>query len=753
MCKTFIFSAVVFFISAASFGQKSAKEEKGDKYFEIYSFLKAIEKYEQVKGLTVEGQRNLAESYKNAGLNDKSENTYAGFITSSEVKSEDLFNYASVLRLNGKYEQSNQWMQKFQQSEPKDARGQNYVKDALALKNIQKDEGRYIITHLGINTEQQDFGPAYYLDNHVVFASSREGVKSIKRYYNWNGMPFLDIYSAEIELGELVNPKQFYNKFNQKMHEGPVSFNGKGDLMVFTRNNYEGKSSDGTVKLQLFFSTKDEEGNWSKEEAFKLNSSEYSVGHACLSADGNSMYFASNMPGGRGGVDLYFIQKDAEGKWGEAINLGDTINTEGNEMFPFYHEETRILFFASNGHLGLGGLDVFLSLNAGEASYVKVLNAGSPLNTRFDDFGFIVDEKMKRGYFTSNREGGNGDDDIYAFELLKQFTFGKLIHGTAKNTEGNILAGVKIELLDNEGNVKGTVITGEDGTYEFTVEPDHDFRLNGSKEKYISNNTVVSSSTNKDEILVDVVLDADPGLGIYALIQDNKTGDALSGVKITVLDNFTGEKEEFVTTELGSFLMPLMNKSLNDSVSYNITMEKEGYFTKVATYNEEFTVPGIYNLHEIIDLNLDPEVKDLSEMVQINPINFDFNKYNIRPDAAIELDKIVDIMNKYPEMEVELGSHTDSRGSADYNEKLSDRRAKASAAYIKEKITFPERIYGKGYGESKIINKCVDGVPCSDDEHEVNRRTEFKVISTGNGKAKVNNTSTNSFETNEGEAK
>lgn len=740
-----ILISTLLLLTSLSFGQKSAKEIKGDKYYDLYSFSKAIEKYEEVDGLSIEGQRHLAESYKNSGLYSESEMAYAGFINSNEATTEDLFNYASVLRLNSKYEESEKWMQKFKEKAPDDLRAKNYVSSADKLPNLLKDEGRYKISHLEINTEQQDFGPAYYGTEEIVFASSREGVKSIKRSYNWNEMPFLDIYSATLESGELKDPKQLNKKFNNKMHEGPASFNGDGTLMVFTRNNYEGKSKDGTVKLQLFFSKKDEAGEWQQEQAFKLNNSEYSVGHPSLTRDGKVMYFASDMPGGFGGADIYRIEQQEDGSWGEPVNLGSEVNTEGNEMFPFYQEDQGILFFASNGHFGLGGLDIFVSPEFESGEYRKVLNAGAPLNTNSDDFALIVDEKMRKGFFSSNREGGRGDDDIYAFELLKPFTFGKLIKGTVKDKEGNILSGVTIQLFDDQGTVVEEITTGEDGSYQFNVEENLNFALYGSKEKYFDDRQKVSTETHDDEIVKNLTLEADPGLSLYALIKDKKTGEILPGVKMTIIDNFTGEQEAYTTSETGGYLKPLKDKKLNDRGSYNFIFEKEGYFTKTITYNKEFTQPGKYNVHEEMDISLDPEVKDLSEMVQINPINFDYNKYNIRPDAAVELDKIVDIMNKYPEMEVELGSHTDCRGSAKYNEKLSDKRAKASAAYIKERITNPDRIYGKGYGESKIINHCVDGVTCSDEEHEVNRRTEFKVISTGNDKVKVNNTSTDSF--------
>jgi len=749
MKKIIILGAVLAFsLNAAA--QKTGKELKGDKYFERYSFSKAIEKYTGVKELSTEGKRNLAESYLNTLQHEKSIEVYADLMTSSDVQSEDIFNYASELRLEGNYTESDRWMKKFKESAPNDTRAINYVNDASLLNKIQIDEGRYKITELDINTEEQDFGPSYYGADKVVFASSREGVKSVRRNYNWNQMPFLDMYVSDKGDPQLSNASQLNKKANEKMHEGPASFNSDGTFMAYTKNNYDGKSEDGAVKLQLFFSTKDEDGKWSEGEAFKLNSNEYSVGHPSLSADGNTMYFASDIPGGQGGVDLYRIQRNAEGVWGDAVNLGKDINTAGKEVFPFYQEEGAILFFASNGHLGLGGLDLFVSPDQGEGKFKKVLNAGVPLNTRFDDFGLILNTVMKKGYFSSNREGGKGDDDIYAFELLKPFVFGKQIKGVAKSKKGEILANTNVSLYDATGKVIETVTTGEDGSYSFNVEADKKFKLDGTKPKYFSGDNTADTHTDEDVIYADVVLEKDPGLSLYALVTDKKTGLALEGVKMLIIDNLTGNTVDYTTPVTGDYRRPLADKKLNDRGSYNIVLEKEGYFSKTVTYNTEFVKPGVYDVHAQLDLGLDPEVKDLSELVQINPINFDYNKYYIRDDAQVELNKIVEVMNKYPGMVVELGAHTDCRGSKRYNEKLSDRRAKASAAYIKTKISNPERIYGKGYGEVRLLNECAcEGKKkstCSEAEHDKNRRTEFKVMETGNDKVKVTNTSTDSFD-------
>jgi outer membrane protein OmpA-like peptidoglycan-associated protein/tetratricopeptide (TPR) repeat protein len=707
--------------------QKNSKEIKGDKYYSFYSFDKAIEKYTQSDDLTIEGQRKLANSYFNSENTTKSEEVYAKYINQTGITSEDIYNYASVLRTNGKYEESNKWMDKFKEMNPNDLRAKNYAASNDKLTNLLKDEGRYKIDHLNINSNQQDFGTSFYNDK-IVFASSRSGLGTVKRDYNWDNKPFLNLYVADVASGQLKNPTNLNKKINKKLHEGPASFANSGSLMAFTKNNYEGKSKDGIVKLQIFFSEL-KDGKWNKEEPFKLNNSEYSVGHPFLLPDGKSMFFSSDMPGGFGGVDLYLITKGDSGAWGKPENLGNKINTEGDEMFPFYEANSEILFFASNGHLGLGGLDIFLSTLSG-----KVMNAGAPLNTQSDDFALIVDDKMRKGYFSSNRKGGNGDDDIYAFELLKPFAFGKTIKGVAKDKSGTILSGTIVKLLDEGGKEVGTITTLEDGGYSFPIENDGNYSLKGNKETYFEGANKASTLGKEDVVIADVILEKDPGLSLYCIVTDKLSKVPLEGVKVKLVNTSNGNEEMYTTPIAGDFRKSLLENKLNDKINYSLVFEKEGYLAKTVTYNKLLDKVGQYNIHQDLDISLDKiEIgTDLAKIIDINPIYFDLGKYNIRKDASVELEKIIKVMNENPNMIIELGSHTDCRSSIAFNEKLSDNRAKASAKYIKAKITNPERISGKGYGESKLVNDCAcEGSiksNCSEEDHQKNRRTEFIIV-------------------------
>ena len=369
----------------------------------------------------------------------------------------------------------------------------------------------------------------------------------------------------------------------------------------------------------------------------------------------------------------------------------------------------------------------------------KVLNVGKPVNSQKDDFAFTMLNDNKQGYFSSNRDGGLGEDDIYAYQLTKPFKVDLMVAGiaTEKGT-GAILPGAEISLLNDAGEVVETVKADKSGAYAFNVEPELNYRFAAKQTDYFDDQVQFSTKNlpeGTEKIQQDIDLEKDPGLALNALVTDGASKAPLSGVKLTIVDNTN--KNPFIdqlTGETGDALKGLADKKVGDQLSYTITLSKEGYLTKTIQFTTQITQPGVINVHEKLDLTLDKiEVGlDLATLIDIKPIYFDYAKFNIRKDAAVELEKIVKVMNDYPTMQIELGSHTDCRGSIASNESLSDKRAKASAAYIKSKIKNPERIYGKGYGEAKLKNDCGCEGPvkstCSEEAHQENRRTEFIII-------------------------
>ncbi|OFX28058.1 MAG: hypothetical protein A2033_05885 [Bacteroidetes bacterium GWA2_31_9] len=637
------FIVICFNVSAQ---KKSNKEKLGDKFAFSYSYSKAIKFYSQAKQLTFDGQRHLAECYHKVDSNIQSELSYSILLASTgEVLPEDYFNYAMVLKINGKYDESNKWMDKLNEIKPSDLRAKDYVSNKSEFVNMQSDNGKYKTEKLSINTDAQDFGASYYKNN-IVFASSRTA-KMMKRKDNVSGKPFLDIYMSEEENGKLKDPVIFDKSLNSKKHDGPASFSNNGTFMAFTRNHNRDKSDDRIVELQIYFSTYVDE-KWSKPEPFILNNSEYSVGHPCLTADGKTMYFTSDMPGGYGGSDIYKITKNEQEIWATAVNMGDKINTESDEMFPFFHEKTKALYFASNGRFGLGGLDIFIS-EIDSFGVESVRNAGNPLNTQYDDFAAILNDSTPSGYFSSDRNSDSRNDDIYSYDILY---VNKQIAGIAKTPDGNYIPNTFITLYDENNVVIDTVTTKVDGAFGFKVSSNKNFKLTGKKENYTDGETVVNTLGSEEIVIADVIL-----------------------VKESI------EEKLIVGADLSKVLKLKTN------------------------YSGSFTNDNIY---------------------------FDYGKYNIRDDAEPELDKIIKIMNEYPNMEVKLSSYTDSRASKEYNQVLSNNRAIATANYIKKKITNPERISGKGYGETNLVNDCAgEGdivTNCTEEEHQLNRRSEFIIM-------------------------
>jgi outer membrane protein OmpA-like peptidoglycan-associated protein len=649
MKKLFIPTIIFIGLTVNGFAQeKSNKEKQGDKYYFVFSFNKAIDCYTHAKHLSVDGQRKLAKSYQDENKDTLAEIAYSKLlITGGGNLPEDYYDYAMILKDNGKYQESNKAMDKFTELKPTDLRAKNYIANRAELPSLLKDDGKYKVEHLNINTDAEDFGTSYYKDE-VVFASSKALPKLIQRKSNRNGKPYLNIYVSQIEQGQMKSPALFDKKLDGKMNNGPASFSKDGNYMAYTRNNYELKRKDRIVNLEIYFRSY-KEGKWSQPEAFALNNKDYSVGQPCLTADGSTMYFTSNMPGGYGGTDIYRIKKDEKGTWGAPENMGNNLNTEGDEMFPFFEENNGVLFFASNGRFGLGGLDIFICL-VNDAKVGTVYNAGSPLNTQYDDFALITDDKLITGYFSSNRSGGSGDDDIYAVDILKGLNIGKQIKGFAKDIEGNHLSSTFITLLNDAGSKIDTMTTKTNGAFAFFVDSDKKFKLSGTKDKYAEGDTIANTFGKEFIVRADVIL-------------------------------LTREEHIAKKVEVGA------------------------------------------DLAKIVKLN---------QSVLNQPIYFNLDKYNLRPDAVAELNKIVLVMNEYPNMVVELKAYTDCRDTYEYNQILSDKRAKVSAWYIKARITKPERIYGKGYGETNLVNGCAcEGnvvSTCTEEEHQMNRRTEFIIV-------------------------
>lgn len=629
--KTLLF---ITLMSSLCLTAQNKDTKKADKEFARFEYVDAAESYQKLidKGNGspyVYGQ--LAECYYNIFNTVEAERWYAKALESSQDP-EMIYKYSEMLKANGKYEESNQQMQKFASMRPSDNRATAFRKNPNYLPKILEQGKKFNVQDAGFNSEQSDFGGVMH-DGKLYITSGRN---DNRRTYGWNEEPFLDIYTlTKNGDGSYGGAALMNDKINTKYHEGLVSFAPDGNTMYFSRESYFEKDfqKDSISKvrysqLYLFKATK-LGSDWDTVESLSINSENYSVKNPSVSPDGSTLYFSSNMPGGYGNFDIYKAPINADGTIGEPVNLGQKVNTEGQEMFP-YISSNNTLYFSSNGHLGLGGMDVFYTKEI-DGKIAPIRNVGIPINSNGDDFAFMIDEEAEEGFVSSNRDGGQGSDDVYAFKKLQPLCDVLIVATVLDDTNREPISGASVSLYDAEGNKVTTKTTNAEGIAEFIVECEQDTELEVTMDDYESKKVTVNGS-REEEVAVQISLDP---------------------------------IEEIITPE------------------------------------------------EIV----------------LNPIYFDFDKSNITAQAAFELDKLVQIMNKYPDLVINATSHTDSRGSAPYNQRLSQRRAKSTQQYVISQGIDASRISAEGKGESDLKVKC--GSNCTDDEHQQNRRSEFLIISGG----------------------
>jgi len=721
--KKLLLLLIVLVVGFNSSGQ-SLKLKRANQKFEHLAYASAIGLYNDMLGSKNESPVmlfNLAMCYYNTNRMQEAVAVFSKYLNTTPGTADELFYYAQALKQVGKTAEGDEQLKKLFSLSSSDLRAKSLIENQNYLDEIKSRGEQYTVKNLKVNSEGSDFGGYPYFDE-VLFLSTRYESLSVKREWTWDGTRFLDVFTANENNGELTETGML-RPICSKYHEGPLCFDG-GTGLYFTRNN-AGKTKfdqNGIRNLSLFFGSVDKSGGIS-ETLMPFCSSEYSVGHPALSPDKKTLYFASDMPGSKG-VDIYEVSVLGYGKWGTPKKVEGNINTDGDEMFPFVSSDGT-LFFSSNGHVGVGGLDVFRRNSNGE-----IQNLGQPLNSMNDDFAFILKSDKRSGYVSSNRAGGKGDDDIYSFNYTGplEITIAGVI--TDEKT-GAKLANAYVVIKDEKGKQITSVKTDNEGNYSLSALAGKAYTIEVKMEGFTNQSAEV---VTKDENLTQDFKLIKGGVEFVYEVKDKLEKTQVEGVKIQVKDNRFNSAFDLVTSESGNISRNEPTYKIGDAVDLQITLSKDGYLDK--TVQLKTTVKSnIVIVSELLDLSISKLVVggDLNDLIEINPIYFDYGKFVIRKDAAIELDKIVSIMNKYPTMKIELGSHTDCRSSMTSNQKLSDKRAKASADYIKSKITEPSRISGVGYGESKLKVNCpCEGnvkSDCPEEEHQKNRRTEFIIIS------------------------
>ena len=619
---------------------QTATVKRGDKQYDKYIYIDATKTYEHVaeKGYkSVDMFEKLANAYYfNSDLVNANKWYTELFAMNTEVAPEYYYRYSQSLRAVGQYDKADEMMALFNQKNAEDSRGKIYAENKDYLEVIKSNSGRYTIKDAGINSKYSDYGSAI-INNELVFTTARDTGNFATKIHKWSNQYFTNLYSAKIITADsLGTPMKFAKDIKTKFHESTPVFTKNGRTMYFTRNNYnDGKRqrNENRITLLKIYKATYVNDSWDDAIEVSFNSNEYNTAHPTLSADEKTMYFASDMPGTLGQSDIFKVTINKDGSFGKPENLGKTINTEGKESFPSMTDKDE-LYFTSNGLPGLGGMDIFVATMDTLGSFTNPINIGAPVNSTQDDFAFLINTETRRGYFTSNREGGKGSDDIYQFIENQKLVCKQILSGIVTDIDTKeILPNTKLTFFDNQFKVIAQGMSDEKGFYTFEVECGKAYYIRAEKEDYETLEVKVSIS------------------------------------------------EESGTTDL-----PIKLKKAKCKVTVG---------------------------------------DNVGVCFGIKDIYFDFDKSEITPKAAIELEKILDVMNQYPKMKIDIRSFTDSRGSFKYNEKLSDRRAKSTVAWlIKNKVAM-DRLTSKGYGESQLVNKCSDGVKCTEAEHQANRRSEF----------------------------
>jgi outer membrane protein OmpA-like peptidoglycan-associated protein/tetratricopeptide (TPR) repeat protein len=640
-----IYTLSLMFCLAMVFGQTKLK--KADEFYKTFAYVDAAKAYEEylqkVDKPGTQTIKNAADSYYYTG---DSRNALKWYQKLYDIQGQDMtddyfLKYIQSMKGVMDYEKADVLTKEYLTRKGDQKQIAHFINQKKQMDSLAKTKPLYEVRNLDNNSSKSDFGTAFYGEK-VVYASSKDTTNYKDKLYSWNKQPFLNLYVAERNTtdGSLFNDTLFLENLMTRYHEATITFSPDWKTAYYTTNivskNKPVLDKDRTNNLQIIKGTI-ENGKLTASDKVFFSSPKYSVGHPSLSEDGKWLFFASDMPDGLGGTDLYVLRIADDGTMGTPQNLGPKINTAGNELFPYFRN--GILYFSSDGHYGWGDLDVYESKFSDGLNFSEPKNLGAPINSNRDDFSYIIDAKETYGYVSSNRAGGKGDDDIYYF------------------TKGKPIC--------NE------YITG---------------KVTGIKSKLPIQGATVNAYNEFGDLITSTTTDAN---GYYKLTVP--CGKKIKTVATKI--NYSTEEKEVVTQDKNDFEIP------------DIDFELSNYDDLVA------------------------KDKEGEEKIIINPIFFEFDKWNIGKQAAEELDKVVFVLQKFPNVKIKIESHTDSRGKDAYNMKLSDNRAKSTQTYILSKGVDPTRIESAiGYGESRLTNKCTNGVKCTEDEQLANRRSNFIVI-------------------------
>lgn len=710
--KKILFILFTLGLMVQTYGQQELK--RADTYFERAYYSDAIPLYEQLlpRNKSTKLIKNLADCYYHT-FNMKAAARWYGYLVSNYGGNLDesyYFKLNQSLKAIGEYEKAKKTLIDFYTEKGTSDRVLTAEEDFNYIENVRAIGERFQIENLNINTATSEFGAAR-IDAKLVYSASRKHSIGLSKLYRWNNEKYLDIYAHPIDkltLGDSLSIS-FSSTINSKLHEGTFAITKDRKTIYFTRNSKQRTEDDKISNLKIYRAELID-GTWKNVTPLPFNGDGFSTEHPALGPDETKLYFASDREGGYGSFDIYVVGIRKDGTFGTPKNLGKEINTDKKEQFPFLDENGN-LYFASNGHPGFGLLDVFISKSE-NGDFNKPDNLGLPVNSGYDDFSLSLDPNSGTGYFSSNRPDGKGSDDIYSFtetkpliiEDCKQFIAGTLTDKTTKTP----LPNATIELLDTTGNRIETITTTANASFRFQVNCTSEYHIKAYKEGYEDHSKTITTDTERDAI-------NDGSLTLYSIqVREALKAKELQAKKEAAekaaLAEIKRQKEQEKVAELA-----------------RIQKEKEEAIKQKADQAQKER-ERLKKIDAIIAKE-DAIVKDKERIViKTEEIHFDYSLWYLRREARQRLAKVIEIMNQNPGMVIEIGTHTDIRGNAEYNRNLSQKRADAAKDFMVKNGISAERVIAKGYGESQPIVKCETVESCTEEDHEWNRRCELLVV-------------------------
>jgi outer membrane protein OmpA-like peptidoglycan-associated protein len=767
-------------------------QREADRAVQNLDYLTAIVFYKQVIERdkdNVEAKLSLADCYRQINDTESAEKWYAETVRSKQAKPVHRLYYGMVLQANGKCEKARAWFAQYAADKPDDVRGQHLAQSCDAKEYLMKTGvGIYSVRPLPFNSAKDDFAPAVH-GSQLVFSSDRQGQTALKRTNMFNGSGFSELYTVDFANNHkhpsefaFKEVKKFGNGLNTKLHEAAAAFSPDQQSIFLTRSNHNngktGRSETGQIKLKIYTGSADAQETWNTLQELPFCSDEYNTAHPSLSSDGKRLFFSSNKPGGYGGMDLY-VSEWENGRWGMPINVGPSVNTEGNEIFPFIHPDGR-LYFASNSHIGLGGLDIYYSVPKGRGDWNNPVNLGAPVNSVADDFAITFPPEGQWGIFSSNRDGGLGGDDLYAFVKsavpVEVFVFDAL----SKQPLRDVLVSNRQSGLN--------LLTGTDGRVAFDMRLEECIDFQAARKMYEpGQKNGCSIGMRSGQILqVEIPLEKKSDFSVQGIVFDDSQGLPVENAQVTLLNDckkpvdmvLTGPDGRYrfyldknccytLKASLESYVSETSESQCTDELPYgeilrtDLTLRldaaqhsaKQPVASPVSGVRTRFNEtllryenpdgsPADFDLPNGIrvrnGLVVDEERTRLSENTGWSrttgnigysiKLFYDSDRDVIREESRPDLERLLQTLIANPRLRIEIASHTDARGPDEYNQQLSQRRAQAVVEWLAKNGVSRDRLHAQGYGETLPANGCINGVDCSEAQHQQNRRTEFIIL-------------------------